>query len=118
MRLGYEQTWLSGLAELDQLQLQLNSECSDLSVHTSCTLTSHTYTCSAQGVMQICIPNRAGQYDTTIIDTTDTDTSSCSIDTWFLAIPIRYLAHVMYFGVYLVPIPGISVPSEIPRLVK
>ena len=31
MRLGYEQTWLSGLAELDQLQSKLKSECSDLS---------------------------------------------------------------------------------------
>jgi len=41
------------------------------------------------------VNTRAGRYDTTIIDTTDTDTSSCSIDTWFLAIPIRYLAHVM-----------------------
>jgi len=40
---------------------------------------------------------RDGRYDTTIIDTTDTDTSSCSIDTWLLATPIRYLAHVMYF---------------------
>ena len=53
---------------------------------------------------------RDGRYDTTIIDTTDTDTSSCSIDTWFLATPIRYLAHVMHFIV-----PGTcrtSVPSE------
>jgi len=44
------------------------------------------------------------------MDTTNTDTSSCSIDTWFLATLIRYLAHVMYFGV-----PGTcgtSVPSE------
>ena len=30
----------------------------------------------------------AGRYNTTIIDTTDTDTSSCSIDTWFLAIHV------------------------------
>jgi len=45
-----------------------------------------------------------------IIDTTDTNTSSCSIDTWFLTTLIRYLAHVMYFGV-----PGTcgtSLPSE------
>jgi len=54
--------------------------------------------------------SRDGRYDTTTIDTTDTDTSSCSIDTWFLATLIWYLAHVMYFGV-----PGTcgtSVPSE------
>jgi len=31
-----------------------------------------------------------------IIDTTDTDTDTYSIDTWFLATPIRYLAHLMY----------------------
>jgi len=35
---------------------------------------------------------RDGRYDITIIDTTNTDTSSCSIDTWFHAIPIQYLA--------------------------
>ena len=43
--------------------------------------------------------DRDGRYNTTIIDTSDTDISSCSIDTWFLATHIRYLAHVMYFGV-------------------
>ena len=37
--------------------------------------------------------SRDGRYDTTIIDTTDTDTYS--IDTWFLATLIQYLAHVM-----------------------
>ena len=54
--------------------------------------------------------DRDGQYNTTIIDTSNTDISSCSIDTWFLATHIQYLAHVMYFGV-----PGTcetSVPSE------
>jgi len=44
------------------------------------------------------------------MDTTNTDTSSCSIDTWFLATPIRYLAHVMYFGVH--GTCGTAVPSE------
>ena len=43
--------------------------------------------------------DRDGQYNTTIIDTSNTDISSCNIDTWFLATHIRYLAHVMYFGV-------------------
>jgi len=60
--------------------------------------------CTVEGGAKI---SQDGWYDTTIIDTTDTDTSSCSIDTWFLATPIRYLAHEMYFGV-----PGTSVPSE------
>ena len=44
----------------------------------------------------IVLINRDGQYNTTIINT---DTSSCSIDTWFLTIPIWYLTHMVYFGV-------------------
>ena len=67
---------------------------------------------SISGCFCLCsrVYTRDGQYNTTIIDTTDTDTSSCSINTWLLAIPIRYFAHVVYFGV-----PGtcgISVSSE------
>ena len=34
--------------------------------------------------------SRDGRYNTTIIDTIDTDTSSCSINTWFLATLIPY----------------------------
>ena len=58
----------------------------------------------------MCLIEMVKLYNTTVIYTSDIDISSCSIDTWFLATHIRYLAHVMYFGV-----PGTcetSVPSE------
>ena len=45
----------------------------------------------------------------TISHTTDTDTSPCSIHTWFFATAIQYLAHVMYFG-----LPGTGGTSAIP----
>ena len=43
---------------------------------------------------------RDEQYDTRIIDSTDTDTDTYSIDTWFLATLIRYLINISIY-VYL-----------------
>ena len=96
-----------------QCEVQTRKECNH-AASASLQITSGPASCrTSSGSQDTCptrhllftklyLQHRDGRYNTTIIDTTDTDTSSCSIDTWS---PIRYLAHVTYRRLWLFSAP-------------